>query len=378
MTAWHIVTCEYPPAVGGVADYARLVADGLTAAGDEVHVWCPATAGIAGSDGGRARVHPVLGHAGPSDLRALDGGLDAVPGPRRLLVQWVPHGYGYRSMNVGFCAWVWRRARRGDTVDIMVHEPYLAFGEGSWRQDGAALVHRLMTMMLIRAASRVWVSIPTWAERWRPFSLGKHVSFEWLPIPSTLPSPSGDAVGHTRHRLAPAGPLVGHLGTYGAPIRQALTASLPALLAADPRATVALLGDGGPAFRDSLLQAHPALAARVVAPGRQPGSTLAEHVAACDVLVQPYPDGVSSRRTSAMAGLALGVPVVTNAGPMTEPVWAERQAVSMVDDAHGWVTAVTGLLDDAPARAQMAAHGRALYADRFDVARTIGALRHAR
>ncbi len=377
MTAWHIVTCEYPPAVGGVADYARLVSEGLAAAGDEVHVWCPATAGAPASDASRTRVHPVLGHAAPSDLRALDAGLDAVPGPRRLLVQWVPHGYGYRSMNVGFCAWVWRRARHGDTVDIMVHEPYLAFREGSWRQDGAALVHRVMTMMLIRAATRVWVSIPTWAERWRPFTLGKRVGFEWLPIPSTLPSPAGDAVAATRHRLAPDGPLIGHLGTYGGPIRQALAASLPALLSAVPRATVALLGDGGAGFRDSLLQAHPAFAARIVAPGRQSRSALAEHVAACDVLVQPYPDGVSSRRTSAMAGLALGVPVVTNAGPMTEPVWAERQAVSLVDGADGWVPAVTGLLEDGHARAGLAQRGLALYADRFDVSRTIGALRRA-
>lgn len=378
MTAWHIVTCEYPPAVGGVADYSRLVAEGLAAAGDEVHVWCPPTAGVPGTDARRAHVHPVLGHAGPSDLGALDGALDAVPGPRRLLVQWVPHGYGYRSMNVGFCAWVWRRARRGDAVDIMVHEPYLAFREGTWRQDAAALVHRVMTMMLLRAASRVWVSIPTWAERWRPFALGKHVGFEWLPIPSTLPSPPADAAAESRRRLAPEGPLIGHLGTYGAPIRRALAASLPTLLNTAPRATVALLGDGGPRFRDSLLQAHPALADRIVAPGRQPRSTLAEHVAACDVLVQPYPDGVSSRRTSAMAGLALGVPVVTNVGPMTEPVWAEREAVSIVDDSDGWVPAVTALLEDDGARARLIERGQALYADRFDVSRTIGALRRAR
>jgi glycosyltransferase involved in cell wall biosynthesis len=95
------------------------------------------------------------------------------------------------------------------------------------------------------------------------------------------------------------------------------------------------------------------------------------------VLVQPYPDGVSSRRTSAMAGLALGVPVVTNAGPMTEPVWAEHRAVSIVDRADGWVPAVLQLLGDAGVRARQAEQARALYADRFDLSRTIDALRHA-
>src|SRR5256714_13899599 len=39
--AWHLITCEYPPRTGGVSDYTRLVAEGLSEAGDEVHVWCP-------------------------------------------------------------------------------------------------------------------------------------------------------------------------------------------------------------------------------------------------------------------------------------------------------------------------------------------------
>ena len=36
--------------------------------------------------------------------------------PRRLFVQWVPHGFGYKSLNMPFCLWVWRRARGGDSV----------------------------------------------------------------------------------------------------------------------------------------------------------------------------------------------------------------------------------------------------------------------
>ena len=46
MTTWHIITGEYPPAPGGVSDYTEAVAAGLAAAGDEVHVWCPAASGL--------------------------------------------------------------------------------------------------------------------------------------------------------------------------------------------------------------------------------------------------------------------------------------------------------------------------------------------
>jgi hypothetical protein len=41
VVAWHLVTCEYPPQVGGVSDYSLAVATGLAAAGQTVHVWCP-------------------------------------------------------------------------------------------------------------------------------------------------------------------------------------------------------------------------------------------------------------------------------------------------------------------------------------------------
>ena len=53
---------------------------------------------------------------------------------------------------------------------------------------------------------------------------------------------------------------------------------------------------------------------------------LADHIGACDLLIQPYPDGISSRRTSAMAGLALGIPVITTTGSLTESLWAETRA----------------------------------------------------
>jgi glycosyltransferase involved in cell wall biosynthesis len=375
---WHLVTCEYPPAVGGVADYSREVAEGLAAAGDEVHVWCPAVA-LGSVPPGRPGVHlhPVLGAFRPGDLCHLDAALDAAAEPHRVLVQWVPHGYGYRSMNVRFCAWVWRRARRGSPIDLMVHEPYLAFHEGSWRQDAAAVVHRLMTMMLIRAATRIWVSIPTWAERWRPFALGKAIAFTWLPIPCTLPAPSRDDAFAVRGRYAGDAPLVGHVGTYGAPIRAALAAALPPLLDAVPAARVLLLGEGAPRFAGSLAVTHRAAAARIHAPGRLSREALAAHVAACDLLLQPYPDGVSSRRTSAMAGLALGVPVVTNAGPMTEAIWAEREAVALIPGDHAWAATAARLLVDPRTRSGLAERGRALYEDHFALARTIAALRAA-
>ncbi len=51
MAIIHLLTPEYPPAIGGVGDYARQVAQGLAEAGDDVHVWCPGENGRESSGG---------------------------------------------------------------------------------------------------------------------------------------------------------------------------------------------------------------------------------------------------------------------------------------------------------------------------------------
>src|SRR5258705_11199543 len=108
MAEWHIITSEYPPQSGGVSDYAHLVANGLVAEGETVDVWCPPAAEEQSETGGVA-VHRELGRISPGDLRRVGRRLDQFPAPRRLLVQWVPQGYGYRSINLSFCLLLWWR-----------------------------------------------------------------------------------------------------------------------------------------------------------------------------------------------------------------------------------------------------------------------------
>lgn len=376
MTTWHIITGEYPPAIGGVSDYSQLVAEGLAAAGDEVHVWCPPGPGATPSNG--VTVHPALGTISRSDLRGVDRLLDRFSGPRRLLVQWVPHGFGYRSMNLGFCLWLRQRAHAGDRVEIMVHEPYLAFGEGAIRWTAAAAVHRVMTTILARAAARIWIAIPAWERRWRPYTLGKNVPFVWLPIPTSLPTPNRDDVRRVRERYGlPGGAIVGHLGSYGGETTRMLSASIPAILERSTDTVAVLIGKNGRESCDQIARSRRDLAARVQATGALSSEELAQHVSACDVLVQPYPDGISSRRTSAIAGIALGVPVVTTTGHLTESFWADTESVSLTPagEARQLASEALRLLTDECARQNLRARGRDLYARQFDVRHTISALR---
>jgi glycosyltransferase involved in cell wall biosynthesis len=376
---WHIITCEYPPQPGGVSDYTWLVAKGLAAEGDRVHVWCPSSAAPPPPSPG-VTVHRELGAMKSADLRRVGRRLDEFPTPRRLLVQWVPHGYGYRSMNLPFCLWLWKRGRvSADEIEIMVHEPFLAFGEGSWKQDAAAAVHRIMIAMVLNASSRVWVTIPTWRTRLRPYLFGRSIRMDWLPVPSSVEfglNPTEEFTSGDRSNRV----TLGHFGTYGRPVVEMLEAMIRQLLRDNSNRALVLMGRGSKEFRSRIISQNPELNEKVYATGAITTSELSSWMRKCDVMVQPYPDGVSGRRTTAMAALSHGLPMVTTAGALTEPVWAQSEAAALVPAGNVplFLAAVDDLIADATKRTAMALRARKLYMERFDIRHTIHQLRSSR
>lgn len=380
---WHLITCEFPPQIGGVSDYTALIAERLASSGDEVHVWCPSGSASATTVPPGVVVHGVTSWTGLGSLWRQGRALSRFRGPhRRLLVQWVPHGYGFHSMNLAFCIWLWIRAAFGrDQVEIMVHEPNLAFRKSAWRQNGVAMVHRLMNIVLLRAATCVWVSIPAWEARWRSYALGRKLRFHWLPIPSNVPVTAKEiAVARLRGKYLQEGRfLVGHFGIHGSSISGILPQVIRMLLERCPEAVMLLMGKGSEEFRAELADHMPKLAHRIQSAGTVDRGALSEHLAACDLMLQPYPDGISTRRTSAMASLSHGVPLVTTIGHLTEELWGGSNAVAMVPagDVEGLVNAVSRLLADRAERDRLRSQAKLLYDQRFDVRHVIAALQQA-
>ncbi|MGH7270711.1 MAG: glycosyltransferase family 4 protein [Polyangiaceae bacterium] len=377
--AWHIVTGEYPPVRGGVADYSRSVAAGLAAAGDEVHVWAPAVdaerphGALTESQG--VLVHPLEYGYGLRGLAALAHAVAREPSPKRMLVQYVPQAYGMRGVNLPFCGWI--AALRGIEVWVMFHEVAVSPGGlRRWKRTMAAGAMRAMAAILVARADRLFVSIPSWEPMLRAVSLRRpHVT--WLPIPSNVPTRGSSANAsavRSRLMLREGGAIVGHFGTYGRLITPLLTQAIREVLTADDRRIALLVGQGSDAFAREF-ERDPAMAGRVIGTGALDAEDLAEHLMACDALLQPYPDGVSTRRTSAMAGLALGVPIVTNDGYLTETVWRRSGAVELAPAPKDIAPALEGLLRNPESRAALGARGRAIYSELFSLDRTISTLR---
>jgi glycosyltransferase involved in cell wall biosynthesis len=263
-------------------------------------------------------------------------------------------------------------------VRVMFHEPYFYFRRSRpWAASNAlAIVQRWMTRLLLAGSTRVYYSTETWRRYLHP---GDGRVAQALPIPSTIPDAASDAEIARARDAATAGDrgglLVGHFGTYGAHVAAELREILPELVARMPGIRIALLGDGGPRFARDLA----AVGAPVWAPGRLAPSGVAAALRACDVLLQPYPDGITTRRTSAMAGIGNGVATVTTSGALTEPVWSETGAVALAPagDARAFVDAAATLLRDADARAALGRRASAAYAAHFSMEHTIAILRGA-
>lgn len=361
---WHIITGEFPPDLGGVSDYTWEVARGLAQAGHNVFVWVPGTVSST-SLIEEITVHRRANLFSPRGLFHFERELNACQRPRRILLQYVPQAFGLSGANLPFAAWILgRRLLHGDAIDVMVHEVWIDFDRRSLKRSVMACMQRAMAMLITLAAQRIFVSIPEWSQRLDQVG-GRRRRIRWLPVPSTVP-------------LVPRQPepsLLGHLGTYNSLVQSLLTPLLHKLLCSSPGIRILLMGRGSEAYLQELLQSDPALVGRIECTGSLPPTSLAQQIARCRAVLQPYPDGISSRRTSAMAALQLGVPLITNIGYHSEPFWVSSSAIQIMDLFSDSVASlIQNLLDDSAACARMSHTGQALYAQRFALEHTIDAL----
>ena len=374
---WAIIAGEYPPQVGGVSDYTRLVAAGLARCGDEVDVWAPACAGETPVDDG-VRVHRLPGHYGLMALRKLRRDLDGLPSPHRLLVQYVPQAFGWKAMNLPFAGWLFSQRHRKPWV--MFHEVVFPLSRGqSLKHNVLGLATHAMATLVARAADRSFVAIPEWATLVARMG-GKREAIQLLPVPSNLPTVADPALVSSVRASFSIGRdavLVGHFGTYGHHVGPMLADTLPPMLARDPNRLGLLLGRGGRTFADELVRRYPDLSGRIHATGGMSADLLAAHLAACEVLIQPYPDGASSRRGSLMGGLGLARPIVTTEGRLTEAHWKESGAVALVPASSPgeMIDAAEWLLTDAAAREALERRAAAAYKNLFAVENTVAVLR---
>jgi glycosyltransferase involved in cell wall biosynthesis len=286
-------------------------------------------------------------------------------------------------MNLPFALMLFRLP--GRRLDLFVHEVGWDVGRETARRAVAGIVHRVMTWCAARSARHVFVTIPAWQQRLSLLgarALPPDVEATWVPVSSNVPDSADERrVAELRRALLARTHqqrvLVGHFGTFGRFHMGLMPHVVARILDEAHDRTFVLVGRGGAVLRDYIAKERPELAARIVATGGLAAEDVSTHLAACDVLVQPYEDGASTRRGSLMAGVALGRPTIANRGRSTEELWSTERAIHLTDShaPHAFAGAVTKILADPALRERLAENARRLHAERFAMVHVVAALR---
>jgi len=247
----------------------------------------------------------------------------------------------------------------------MVHEPYVPMINWRWRILGIS--QRVQFLGLGVNADILFASIEKWSH---DFSRTlRHPQCLHLPVGSNLPDmrDSGEAerarIGIARQDLAVAAFGTGHPARLTGYIVRAVNDLVQ--IGQHSARKIWLLNLGAGAAGLSNLDPR----VRVHAPGVLPGARLARQIAAADIFLAPFVDGISTRRGSLMAALQHGLAVVGTDGPLTDPIFRRPPvAVRLVPVGRPdlFSTAVHDLADSTDDRAALGVAARQLYQDCFD------------
>jgi len=372
---WHLITGEYPPDIGGVGDYTRQLGEALSQCGDEVHVWAPPNSSST-NDVGSITLHRLPDHFGLRSMLAMDRGIDFRQ-DSRVLVQYVPHAFGWKAMNLPLCIWLASRQRA--RLGVMFHEVSFPMARDQpMRRNFLGVVTRAMAAILARSARRIFVTTSAWEPMLRSIS-GTWRPIQCIPTFSNVPVVEDEAGANAiRRRVAPdGGGIAGHFGAYGPVCADGTTALLATALERDANLSALLIGKGGTEFRARMISRRPSFANRIVATGALSPADVSRSTAACDLMIQYYPDGVTTRQTSCMTPLQHGRPTVTTSGRLTEPLWHESRAVAIApaNDIPAIAALVHQLIGNAGERQRLGTAARELYDRRFDIRHAVAALR---
>jgi glycosyltransferase involved in cell wall biosynthesis len=275
-------------------------------------------------------------------------------GADSVLLEYNPFSYGRGGLAPGLvaaCASLRRSPRR--RLFLFVHEATVP-PEGV----KGTLMHggqRAQLEALGRLSDRVFITIEGWRSRLpRPRRQGA------LCVPSGSTIPDGRASrDRMREEIGAGSDLVVALfgGTHPSRPRAAIDAALAKLRQSVEGLSVLNLGASAPAVGQ-------ADGMRTVEPGMVSAPQLADLIAAADMMLLPFTDGASLRRTTLAAALQHAVPVVTTRGFLTDRLLVDEPAgvaFAPADSPEDFADLAAVVARDGERRSRMSADARAFY-----------------
>ncbi len=364
-----LISGEYPPRVGGVADYTCHLAHALARLGHRVSVLTSSRGDddkCAVEDDTQVDVHADVREWGVRGFAAISRGIRNLA-PDVVNFQYVPHMYGRGGFAPG-AALLPLRLRRVSNARIVctLHEVASPWTVKPRRALQAA-AHWTQAALLLAASHRCVVTNPRYARQLRRWP-GRRSAVHEIPVGASIQPATISAAGLgsiQRGLAARDGHTLGELSALGVGKRPGdLIAILSAL---GCRAHLALLG--GLAVDEHRHEwfmeqaAKAGVAERVKWSGVLPPADLSSTLSLLDVYVHTHDAGASTRSTTLASALAHGLPVAAYRGPETSSIFADGENILLAPrgDVRALSERVCRLLESPELRARLSRGARALY-----------------
>ncbi len=366
-----LISGEYPPMEGGVADFSRILAEHLSDEGARVHVLTSTRAASreAEADTCGVQVHPTIPSWG---WRPLYGGLHRFFGEYDIDVvniQYQAAAYDMRPA-INLLPRLFPRCPFVVTFhDLLV--PYLFPKAGPLRWwVNAELAHSSKAVIVTNKEDHTRLTSDEKVSRLTTIPIGSNV-------PCRLPKDYDRGGWRRRMGLPKTAWVLCYFGFLNASKGGEELIEVLAILREGGRDARLLMiggavGASDPTNRtyleriESLVRAH-GLDEYVVWTGYVPPSQVSASFESADICVLPYRDGVSFRRGSFMAALVHGMPIVSTHPQVELPALKHGENIWLVPsrDPQVLAEAVAYLADDAERTERLRRGARGL-AQRFD------------
>lgn len=338
-----LLTPHLPPDRCGVGDYSARLAEALAGAGHRVtilterrHASGPGIPGV--------EVKATIDRWDLRGMAALKREVRAI-GADRLVLQWEPHLYSPRGLNLAVPFTIAALARGGQRVQAMFHELWVEIGAGRTSIVGSPL-QRFAARLIVGASSHVGVSIEAWADELRRKSPKRRHLIEWIPVGTTILPPAAPdrAAARRQAGVAPDERIVVYFSPRGSGKDCALVDAVWNRLKDLPRVRWVVIG----AERDEARKILPRMSADPSAlfAGYLSPDMVSRWLLAADLCLVPFVDGISTRRTSAIAAMAHGAPVASNTGRLTDSIFRSGPCLLWPPEPEAMAAAARELLDD--------------------------------
>jgi glycosyltransferase involved in cell wall biosynthesis len=248
-----------------------------------------------------------------------------------LLLQYNPFAWGKRgwARDLPKLLRDLKRKKPDLLVTIMFHETFMIYPGLRYRV--MRFYQERQFRKLLAVADLAFYSSSKWAEQHQANG-GDCVALT-LPVGSNLPLSGLDQVAAKRRLGFDDSDFVCSVfgGSHVSRMFERIDVAVGAIaesLAGQSRTRLIYIGDSDRAWKVGDAMVH--------CLGRLSAQSAADAIAASDLMINPFLDGISTRRGSAMAALQHGVPVLTTKGHNTEEVWTQEavRSVCMVDVAE--------------------------------------------